>query len=568
MLLLLALSAAVKAVYVFCFTDYPAYLFSDMGHYYSRALLLLQGQAPTAFDFEVFPPAASFLLFFWWQVLGLLGLSGHWLEAALVLNIAASTASLYLFWRLLGLFDLAPLARLLTAAAYGLFYPLVYLNAFTLSETPAQLFFLAALLPVAQLLVAPQSAHRARLMLLAGAAWCLACLIRPAYLPCALAVAIALIWQTRPHLASLRLLLCCALGAVAIYLLFALCVQALGGGWRWALTGNNGGMNFFMQQCHYHGAEAGPPGNHWLFVPPPVAAQPELGIYQGSQPFSQQGYYFRAGLDCLLHQPGAWLRLIAYGPSMIYGGFLPSMGSAVGFATLMPVSRHLLLLLVLLLPAGLLQLRQQRSPLLVLLLATLLLMLTTFVLFNADHRHLYSLYFLLLIGACHALPRLWRQLRAGRWHYLLGALGCLLIGLVLFAPQRGLLSPQRPRDLHVRAGDLAATVADGSQWTALEALRFSAAVHIDLEGPQHAASLRLSLDDNDRYQIGFSRRGQELAQLVIEPPAAPHPPGLLQRQVRVPEKIAAGGYDGLVIRALAGDGRYSLAGLRLGAAVD
>jgi 4-amino-4-deoxy-L-arabinose transferase-like glycosyltransferase len=199
--IILAASAALKIVYVFGHTPYESWVYSDSAHYYHRALAFLAGQAPTRADWDVYPLGATVLLATYWRWLAALGLSGHTLETALALNIVASTACVLMVWPLGRWLGLDRRLLIGVMAVYAVFFPLVYLNAFTLSEAPAQLFFLAAV--VCFIAAYRNPAHAGTALLLSGFAWALACHCRGAFLLTILPFALLLVWQ--PDRKSTRL---------------------------------------------------------------------------------------------------------------------------------------------------------------------------------------------------------------------------------------------------------------------------------------------------------------------------------------------------------------------------
>lgn len=552
-------SAALKAVYVFGFTPYADWVYSDSAHYYHRALAFLAGEAPTRADWDVYPLGATVLLALYWKALALIGISGHTLETALALNVVASTACVAIVWRLALLLGLSLRTALLTSAAYAVFFPLVYLNAFTLSEGPAQLFFLLSLLAVAEAYRRPARAGAA--LMLSGLAWVLACHCRGSFLLAALPFALLILWQPPAPLPRWRAGLAWLMPASLVFAAASATLWWASDGLTSRATGANGGVNFFMQQCHFYGTQSTQADYTWIFYPPVFNAQPQLGIHYTAVPFLNQGYFLKEGLKCLHQQPDAWTRLLAFGPSLFYGVMYPTRVHAPGFAELMPWSRHTLLILTLLLPAGAAALWRRAPGLVALLLAQSLLLMLTFVGFNADHRHLYSLAFVLFLFGAAGIVALAQAPLIRRLRYTLVALTVLAAGTALFG-REGRWSIHRPHALTIAAEKLAAPLPDGSLWTSLHAYRFWAPLTIDLGGLRRARALTLSLNSNDVYELGFHNGETRLGRIELTLIGGTETDVMQTRRVAIPERIAAAGFDRLTLTAK-GDGRYAVAALAL-----
>jgi hypothetical protein len=78
---------------------------------------------------------------------------------------------------------------------------------------------------------------------------------------------------------------------------------------------------------------------------------------------------------------------------------------------------------------------------------------------------------------------------------------------------------------------------------------------------QHAKSVELSLDNNDRYRVVFYRDEHALADVNVD--ARPEAPGLRVETSVVPALVAAEGFDSIGVRPLYGDGSYALGHVRL-----
>ncbi|MDB4987442.1 MAG: hypothetical protein JWN04_2620 [Myxococcaceae bacterium] len=117
-----------------------------------------------------------------------------------------------------------------------------------------------------------------------------------------------------------------------------------------------------------------------------------------------------------------------------------------------------------------------------------------------------------------------------------------------------------PNALHERVENLSAPIPELSAWNDARARVIPAdGIELALGSVVHAKQLDISFDGNDRYQIEFKRDHDSH---VVTSDAEYHA-GLSSRSIAVPAEAVAQGYDRLVIRALAGDGLYSLGYIRL-----
>ena len=557
---ILLATALAKFLYVFGLTQYENYVYSDSGHYFYRAKAMLDGLVPYHYDWDVFPMGVTVLLAGYWKALSLLGFDGDLLISALSLNILASTVCVALVFHLGWCLTARARLALGIALAYGLFYPLIYLSAFVLSEPAAQLFFLLSL---SALIEAPHRKQPALWLALAGFFWAVTCQCRGAFLPTAAPIALALWLYPPAALGRLKSLLSFGAAAALVFFAAGFALWVVSDGASYKPTGNNGGFNFFLQHCHYHGVHTTQNNFTWEFQPAPFAIQPELGTFYTTVPFPDQGYYFREAFRCLAEQPGALPRLVAFAPTLFYNQFFPDLHSAQGYATLMPIVRHLNVLLSLLTPAGYFALRNSQPMAARLLLWSGLTLWITAALFNADHRHLYGFTFVTLLlgisGAVALLARPWWQ----TLRYAAVASAVTALAVYLFAGQ-GPWALYDHKRITIQASLIAKTVPNGTPWYSLDALRFWAPVHIELDGIQHARTLRLSLDNNDVYELTFWNGAESLGRVQLAlANKSDQPLGLIGRKLSLPPKITQRGYDAITVTPVAGDGSYSMAGLQL-----
>jgi hypothetical protein len=353
--------------------------------------------------------------------------------------------------------------------------------------------------------------------------------------------------------------------AALVFAAAAVALHAASDGAAYKSTGNNGGFNFFLQQCHFNGIVSSQNNFTWDFYPAGFTHQKQLGTYFTDVPLTDQGFYYREALRCLERQPGALTRLVAFIPTLFYSQFFPELFDAAGYRSVVPWFRHLNVLLVLLTPLGYAALRRRNAPLADLLLGTGAVLWITAAWFNVDHRHLYALSFVYcLFGVAGG----WQWWRAG-WHlklgYAAGAAAVTTLALWLFAGHGPwALYDDKPVRITPRQVDIA--VPDGTPAFSLDALRFWNTVTIALDGPQHPSALRLSLDAQDIYDLTFMRSGQPVGKVRLALKRlddGSEPKGLIRRVLKLPPGLHEQGFDALVVTPVSGSGSYAMAGLEL-----
>ena len=397
--LLLLASAALKLYYVFGLTAYPSYLFSDFGAYWTRALERAAGPQFDYAQWAYWPPVPHILLAWYLNTVRQLGLDPWQLEAALVANVAASTACVALVYGIaretLGRRALA----LAVAALYAFTFPLVYFNAFVMSEHGAALFMLAALWLIVRHRQLPWA------LLAAGAALGLAAALRPALglfgLPCFLYLALA------ERLPARAALLRGALFSLGFFMVVAAAVGETSRISRGAVVGlaANGGQNFYFTQCRVSTVTSNYYGGVYSFTAVSHSERPEYGHVYVDVPMYDQAFFYRLGWRCLREEPHPLSVAAQRAGDLFFGPLLPTVRNAAGFPALFSPFRWLLLACVLLAPLALAgrPALGVDPPKVRLLAGILAAAAVTFALFGAEHRYLYPLVPLLYVLAACAL---------------------------------------------------------------------------------------------------------------------------------------------------------------------
>jgi 4-amino-4-deoxy-L-arabinose transferase-like glycosyltransferase len=434
---LLAVSALVKLVYVFALTDYPRYLFSDFWGYWSRALERLGGNELGASQWAIWPPLPHIVLSWYLRAVDLAGLTAWRLEAVLAANVAMSTASVALVY---GIAEQALQRRkwaLAVATLYAFTFPLIYFNAFVMSE------HLSTLCMLASLWLALRFRASAGVLLAAGLLLGLASAQRPAFGLFGLAffAYIAAAGGSGRH--SLLRAVAFSLGFALVVGAAALEAQRISSG-RVAGLGANGGINFYFSHCRPHQVIARYNNEDYSIVAPALADRPENGSMRFDRPVHDQRFFTGLGWQCLREQPDVLAGGLERFRNLFFGPLLPTAPSARGFDSLLPVFRWLLFFCALALPLAAFVRRESgvRPDALALLGGLLALAAAGLYIFSAEHRYLYPLAAPLYIVCAAIVLTATRERRMARlaatWA---GALGAIFLGA---AALQALLRPDTP----------------------------------------------------------------------------------------------------------------------------
>jgi len=397
---LLLASAVLKLAYVFFFTEYPTYLFSDFGGYWDRAHQRMAGSELDYRQWAFWPPLPHILLGWYLRVVGLFGLSARELEATLVANVAASTACVALLYGIALQVLKRPAWALAAAAAYAFTFPLAYFNAFVMSEHGAVLFMLAAVWVVLKF------RGDLRALAAAGALLGLATAMRPAFglfgLPCVLYLALA-------DRAGLRVAIARGLAfSLAFFLLLGAVVGETYRISQGAVLGlsANAGQNFYFSQCRVSSVSSTYRGELYSFTAASFTGRPEYGSIHLDLPVHAQRFFADLGWRCLKEEPRPWGVLVQRASDLFFGPLLPTVPNAAGFATLLPLFRWLFLGCAVIAPLAFAGRRAHgvEPAALGLLGGVLAMALVTLALFGVEHRYLYPLLPLVyVLAACVVL---------------------------------------------------------------------------------------------------------------------------------------------------------------------
>ena len=284
----IAIGAVARALWVFWLHQPLDYVYSDMELYVRYATSLAKGQNLDIYS-TLQPQGTHFLLAL---PLKIFGVGRHGLWAAAVLWWALSAVTPFLAWRLARLL-LTPAAAAVATVLIAI-WPLHVTNAgYFLSETPSLAFLLAALWLGYR---AGQETGRSAVWhgLLAGALGATAVAIRPQFLLNLALVAIPFLPRRRRNRPAMLVLASTAIALLAAVVAYDSAVAD-------RLTGlsREGGVTFYVGQCHVKTVSARTATTFWTISPPPyLQLGGKVSYFPGNEVW-QEGFFYRKGLHCI-----------------------------------------------------------------------------------------------------------------------------------------------------------------------------------------------------------------------------------------------------------------------------
>ncbi len=286
----IALGAVARAVWVFWLHKPLDYVYSDMDTYLAGAKQIAHWHGVgIATTFQ--PQGMHLLLALPLAVLGD-GRAGLWGATAIWWVLAAATP--FFAWRLARLL-LTPAAAALTALLVAVWPLTVTDSGYFLSESPGLAFLLGSLWLGYE---AQRRVGRSALLLgaLAGALGATAVAIRPQYLLNLALVALPFLPRRRLNVRATGGFVAVA-GAVLIGVVAF--NTAIAG--RFTTLSREGGVTFFLGQCHARHVEVRNGTVSWV-IEPPVYVQRGGNFYVWVGPgIWDDGFFYRQGLHCLAH---------------------------------------------------------------------------------------------------------------------------------------------------------------------------------------------------------------------------------------------------------------------------
>lgn len=326
------LSFVMLLLYVFMWTPYQEFLFSDMKKYWTSAMTRLEGGGLEFEEaqFVAWPPLYHIFLAELFRAFRWVGLES-WirLETALIINITAFAASVYALHRLAVQWFERPQFVLTVMMVYAFGFPAWYFNAFLLAgNLGIPLMIIAFALIV----------HKGNWWSTAIGAllFGLAVMIRPSFGPYGLSF---VIYYLALYKISWKFFQRAAVFSAVFFFIVALGsaeVARISKGKLFGLSGN-GGLDFFISMSHYHRVDVSYDGWHFLVIAPALSWKPENGSFYTNVPFYNQSYYFEQGWKFIQHDPMLLVKNLGHLRNLFFADMLPTRPDAPGFSFWRPV---------------------------------------------------------------------------------------------------------------------------------------------------------------------------------------------------------------------------------------
>ncbi|CAK0767424.1 membrane hypothetical protein [Gammaproteobacteria bacterium] len=548
-----------RIIYVFYFTDYKNYLSSDAGGYWDRAIRHYRGEDIGFIEWGIWPTAPHIFLSWYFHILDYIGLENNKLIASLVANIIISTTACYFFYQSIKIITQKIHIALISTFCYSFFYPNIYFNAFILSEIPAISFFIISL----YFIISPNNLIKLKL---SGFFLILASSFKPAYiilsLPYAVYILIKLKWQWR----NLFYLINFAIGFFMTALLLVWLNYNISKGENYSFSGRAGGINFFMKQCGIH--ELIYQGNHinFHFIPASNVHKSELGSFITQEPFHHEDYYYQLSKICIVKNSNIIIENIASLQQLFFGNMYPSeLLTAKGFIFLMPISQFITYFLFLLSCFTMIITWKNKNIFYLkissFLFTLILFELISFVSFNTDQRHLYSIVNLFFLLSIIALQQLKQFSYLSIFQFIKNYNILILLLFILFK-QNGYFHPDKMRMLYKNLNEVSQSVINGTRWNEIGLYKLQEGITIYLEGIKYNRFITLSLDHNDIYKIIYLKNNKVIAYNKVGDLFS-QKYGMITYYEAVPIIAVRTGYDMIIIKPIEGDERYSFGHLIL-----
>lgn len=388
---LLLITTVIKYIYLFYLTEFNTYLFSDMGAYWERAIYSFEHDDRAINQWVIWPPFGHIVLGWYFHLLSFLGLYAYKLEIVLGTNILLSTLSVLCIYLIA--FKLYPskLYALMAAAFYALFFPLIYLNTFILSENPSLFLLLFSLMI---LLYAKHSVS----FFLSGLVLAFAIGMRPSFgiigLPFFLYIVTkdGLSWKNFKHGILFSV-------AYALLLLLVAMNNHHNSSGKVKTFSANGGVNFYFAQCQKYRVDTYHDGYHYRITPPSTSGKPELGTVVFYKPFYEQSFFYKKGMECMEKSSDTWIDRLQRFKLLYFNSMFPMIQSCffakegIPFFSKVALDMTFLLLFLPLLFYN----KRIAKPIVYLLLGIMFSQLIVLYFFNIEQRYLYGFFFVILL---------------------------------------------------------------------------------------------------------------------------------------------------------------------------
>lgn len=390
--LILLVTFICRIVYVFYLSDYKELLFSDMGGYWERAKVRFDGDIFTVQQWGSWATFFHFYLALIFKILYFFKLDEYRLEAVLLMNILYSTISVLCFYLIAEHILKNRLQSLIATLFYSFSYPLIYFNAFLLTEN------LSIPLIVLSVFLLFKYNERIFLLFVLGLSMGLAVAFKPVIGLLCIPFLIYIVLVNKFSFVSLYRGMIFSFGVFLVVFLVLVENNYISKGELKSLAAN-GGVAFFFGQCKSSEVYSIHNGFHTIIAPPQFAGNPNHMKLMTDRPIYDQLYFYKLGLDCIKRDPWILVQDFQHLKGIFYNTLFPSVPSSKWFTTLIHVSNYMVIIMTL--PLGLLYflLRKQIVDIkkILLLLSIPFLLLLTMYFYGVEQRYFFQSYFVIYL---------------------------------------------------------------------------------------------------------------------------------------------------------------------------
>jgi len=551
---LLLLTFALKVYFIFVHSNYEGHLVSDMGFYWQRAHDRFHGNYFSPDQWYANPPFFPIFLEQIFKILFFLGLSAYELQTVHILFAVFSTLSALGvfgitaqltggFWRAFG-----------AAALYALCYPILYFNAFVLTEN------LAIPLLILVFWIVIRREESLGWMVTAGILFGCAVAIRVALGPLGFFIFLYLL-AARP-VSWARFRRACAFSAAFFAIVFLLLVENffISKGELRGLAGYFG-FNVFLQYCQVRNAYS---GSSFYNNPTFFSRHPEFGVFHTNHPFNDRAYFLDLVSGCIHNNPHIWIENLKLFKDVFLYPPWPEFTHAGGYLFWMPAFCYVTLFLSL--SIGLFYWAAPRQRLwlsrVTLLLSPLFCSLGMCYFFGMEGRLLLPGLFGLYVVFFAVLPYLARQKFKTALYYMGLAALFLTFSLTSALQTAGLqkkLGVETVKKVHYsNALTRYPDGTGGDTWGFFIMPNLKSGVLLEYPEPRKARRFEISTDSFDSYSVEFYLDEKKVGRQVL-PFHRTARGGIHKRILSMPPAMDGHEFNRVLVRPLSGDGFYSLA---------
>ena len=326
---ILIFSFIAKLVYVFAFTDYQKYLFSDCAGYWFRAMERFSGKDVVFSQWAVWPIFPHIVLSWVFRALWFLGVFNYKHQIIIIINVILSTGCVWFLYHITQELTAKKGVALIVSFTYAFSFPFFYYNAFILSEHPA---FFTCLFSLYLVICRRYSLFW---ILMSGVILGVSVAFRPANALVALPFFSYILFESKKKSVldktdfKWRFVksFLFSVGFFLVVIGLVLENYRVSKGELKSISAN-GGMNFYFEQCHTHQVISRYNGYTYTFTPPRVSNYKQGGVLETTEPFHNQAYFYKMGFECFKkswYENLFWARNIYFSPifpgAKTYGSF-------------------------------------------------------------------------------------------------------------------------------------------------------------------------------------------------------------------------------------------------------